>query len=174
MSWKPQVPLLECTESQRPTSRTKTPLRCDFTPSQAQLSYDKESAAVSARELEEKLSRSNTAQEGLAAKLHEAEAARLAAELKAAELLRRSSQVEVDLSEALSATDKALEESLGERARVEAMLGDLANLREKYSTLKRRYVDAGRKVNSGVGVLSSYSIVAPTNVGIFVTVKRTM
>lgn len=109
---------------------------------------------MSARELEEKLSRSKTAQEGLAARIHEAETARLAAELKAAELLRRSSQVEVELSEALSATDKALEESLAERARVEAMQGDLANLREKYSTLKRRYLDAGRKVCSGVAVIA--------------------
>lgn len=119
---------------------------------QAQISYDKETAAVSVRELEEKISRSNTAQEALAARVHEAEAARLAAELKATELLRRSSQLEAELSEALSATDKALEESQSERARVEALQGDLANLREKYSTLKRRYVDAGRKVRSGVGV----------------------
>lgn len=153
MSWMPHVPLLESTPFQRPTSRTKTPLRYDIALLQAQISYDKESAAVSARQLEEKLSRSNTAQEGLAARLHEAEAVKLAAELKAAELLRRSSKVEVELSEALSATNKALEESLGERARVEAMQGDLANLREKYSTLKRRYVDAGRKVSSGAGVV---------------------
>ena len=101
---------------------------------QAQISYDKETAAVSVRELEEKISRSNTAQEALAARVHEAEAARLAAELKATELLRRSSQLEAELSEALSATDKALEESQSERARVEALQGDLANLREKYST----------------------------------------
>lgn len=119
---------------------------------QAQISYDKDAAAVSARELEEKISRSNTAQESLAARIREAEAARVAAELKAGELLRRSSLMESELSEALEATDKALEESLAERARVEAMQGDLATLRDKYSTLKRRYVDAGRKVRSGVGV----------------------
>ena len=103
---------------------------------------------MSARELEEKLSRSSTAQEGLAARVQQAEAAKLTAERKAAEVLRRSSEMEVELSEALSAADKALDQSLTERARVEAMQGDLANLREKYSTLKRRYVDAGRKVRS--------------------------
>lgn len=140
---------MELTQSQRPTPRTN---KQTLTLPQAQISYDKDAAAVSARELEEKLSRSNIAQEGLAARIQQAEAARLSAELKAAELLRRSSEMEVELSEALSATDKALGESLTERARVEAMQGDLANLREKYSTLKRRYVDAGRKVRSGVGV----------------------
>lgn len=127
---------------------------------------------MSARELEEKLSRSNIAQEGLAARINEAETARLAAELKAAELLRRSSQMEVDLSEALSATDKALEESLAERARVEGMQGDLANLREKYSTLKRRYVDAGRKVSGEVGVVVRDRMAAPTNSGIFVAIRK--
>lgn len=42
---------------------------------------------------------------------------------------------------------RALEEARAEKERREALQADLAALREKYSALKRRFVDAGRKVS---------------------------
>lgn len=99
----------------------------------------------------------NALQEGLQARVHEAEAAKLAAEQTSTELLRHASKIEAELTEAQGATGRALEESRTERARTEAIKVDLTTLRDKYSALKRRYADAGRKVrSSGVSAIDEW------------------
>lgn len=113
---------------------------------QAQISYDKQTADAAARELEEKISLSTFAHRGLKESLRQVEAAKLQAEAKHAELLRDTARTEAELSEARSAMANALEESLAEKETREALQAELATLREKYSALKRRFVDAGKKV----------------------------
>lgn len=113
---------------------------------QAQASYDKQTANAAARELEEKISLSTFAHRGLTESLEQAEAARLQAEEKHAELSRDAARTEAELSEARLAIAKALEELRLEKEAREALQAELAALREKYSALKRRFVDAGKKV----------------------------
>ena len=113
---------------------------------QAQISYDKEIANAAARELEEKISLSTFAHRGLKESLEQAEAAKLQAEAKHAELLRDAARAKAELGEARLAMAKALEESQIEKDARKALQTELAALREKYSALKRRFVDAGKKV----------------------------
>lgn len=113
---------------------------------QAQESYDKEAAAASARELERSISRSNIMREGLEVRAREADAAKLAAEQNAAQLARDSFKVEAELREARRTMRDLEGDSQAERVRMETASADLSTLREKYSVLKRRYVEAGRKV----------------------------
>lgn len=114
---------------------------------QAQISYDKEAAAASARELERSISRSNITRKNLEVRAREADAAKLAAEQNAAQLARDSSKVEAELSEARRAMRDLEGDSQAQRVRMETAAADLSNLREKYSVIKRRYVEAGRKVS---------------------------
>lgn len=113
---------------------------------QAQVSYDKEAAAASARELERSISRSNIRRESLEVRAREADAAKLAAEQNAAQLARDSFKLEAELREARRTIRDLEGDSQAERVRMETAAADLATLREKYSVLKRRYVEAGRKV----------------------------
>lgn len=115
-------------------------------PPQAQASTKENAAAASARELEEKVARLISVQEDLEKKVRNADTIKVAAEVKVSELLRKSLSIEVELSEVRREMEGALEKSRAERVRVETAQADLASLREKFSTLKRRYVDAGRKV----------------------------
>lgn len=114
---------------------------------QTQLSYDKEMATASARELERRISHSSILREGLEARAREADAAKLAAEQNAAQLERDSLKVEAELGEARKGMRDLVGESQAERVRMETMAADLESSREKYSVLKRRYGDAGRKVS---------------------------
>lgn len=50
------------------------------------------------------------------------------------------------MGEARLAMAQALEESRAEKEARDALQTELAALREKYSALKRRFVDAGKKV----------------------------
>lgn len=115
---------------------------------QAQIFYDKESANADVRRLEEKISLSTFTHRGLKESLEQAEAAKLQAEAKHAELLRDASRTEAELSEARLVMAKALGESRVEEEAREVLQTELAALREKYSALKRRFVDAGKKVRS--------------------------
>lgn len=83
--------------------------------------------------------------------LRQANADKLQAEAKLAEQVIHSAKAEAEVRQARSAVDKALEESRAEKERREALEADLATLREKYSALKRRFVDAGRKVGVCAG-----------------------
>lgn len=113
---------------------------------QAQLSYDRRTAQASARELEEKISLSAAALQGLRESLRQAEAAKLQAEAKGAELLQATARAEAELRDARAEIGAAIEETRTEREAREALQAELAALREKYSVLKRRFVDAGKKV----------------------------
>lgn len=62
--------------------------------------------------------------------------------------MRESARTGEELREARLAMSRALEEARAEKERREALRGDLLALREKYSALKRRFVDAGRKVSA--------------------------
>lgn len=117
-----------------------------FCAGQAQISHEKQAASVSARELEKKISLSTIAYQGLEESLHQAEAAKLEAQDKGAELLRETARTAAEMSEVRLAMATALEESRAEKHNREALQADLAVLREKYSALKRRFVDAGKKV----------------------------
>lgn len=113
---------------------------------QAQLSYDRRTTQASARELEEKISLSAAALQGLRESLRQAEADKLQAEAKGAELLRATARAEAELRDARAETGAAIEETRTEKEAREALQAELATLREKYSALKRRFVDAGKKV----------------------------
>lgn len=112
------------------------------------MSHDKQAASASTRELEKKISLSTIAHQGLEESLQQSEAAKLQAQEKGAELSRETARVEAEMSEARLSMAAALEELQAERERRGALQADLTVLREKYSALKRRFVDAGRKVSS--------------------------
>lgn len=119
--------------------------RC-FVDQQAQISHDEQSASASARELEKKISLSTIANQRLGASLQQAEAAKLQAQEKGAELSLETARIEAEVSEARLSMAAALEELQTEKERGGTLQADLTALREKYSALKRRFVDAGRKV----------------------------
>lgn len=62
--------------------------------------------------------------------------------------------MEAELNKARKEASSVLMESRTESLRVAAMEAEMATVKEKYSVLKRRFVDAGRKVGKFVGVTS--------------------
>lgn len=116
--------------------------------------------------MEEKISLSTFAHRGLKESLQQAEAAKLQAEAKHTELLRDAARTEAELGEARLAMANALEEARAEKETREALQTELAALRERYSALKRRFVDAGKKVRARLagGAFRWKSVGRPNNV----------
>ncbi|CAN0293993.1 unnamed protein product [Pylaiella littoralis] len=148
MNAKLEAASFENAEALAKTESARVTAAAVVTRLQAQISHEKQAASVSARELEKKISLSTIAYQGLEESLHQAEAAKLEAQDKGAELLREAARTAAEMSEVRLAMATALEESRAEKHNREALQADLAVLREKYSALKRRFVDAGKKVEA--------------------------
>ncbi|CAM9982948.1 unnamed protein product [Ectocarpus sp. 13 AM-2016] len=148
MNAKLEVALCENAEALATAESARIAAAAAVSRLQAQISYDQETAKASARDLEEKISLSTIAYQGLEKSLQQAQEAKRQAEAKGEGLVRESARTDKELREARLAMSRALEEARAEKERREALQADLTALREKYSALKRRFVDAGRKVEA--------------------------
>ncbi|CAM9157154.1 unnamed protein product [Hapterophycus canaliculatus] len=148
MNAKLEAALCENAEALKKAESARVAAVASVSRLQAQISCDKETASARAEDLENKISLSAAARHSLEESLRQAESAKLQADAKGAELLLRSAKAEAEVRQARSALDRAVDESRVEKERREALQADLAALREKYSALKRRFVDAGRKVEA--------------------------
>lgn len=117
---------------------------------QIQLARQHEAAALSNTKLEERLSLASVNLHSLEARLRDIEDAKQTSTEKYTELTRKCLSLEDELAQARQRVADLTAESQIERARTDTLQGDLAALRDKYSALKRRMAEAGRKVGNGI------------------------
>lgn len=117
---------------------------------QSQLALHEESATASRRELEERVSSIQSTCEGLRLEAREAQDAQKMATELAASQLQRCQQVQEELNDARQTAKLLAQEKGEELSRPGTLEAKLENVTDKYDTLKRRYVEAGRKASTAV------------------------
>lgn len=117
---------------------------------QTQLALQEESAAAFQRELQEQVSSIGSKCEGLRLETREAQDAQKRATELAASGLQRCQRVEEELYDARQTANLLAQEKEEEHSRLGTLEANLGNVTDKYNTLKRRYVEAGRKASDVV------------------------